>query len=160
VKYIKGELEMFKGIILGIFAQLAFAIGLTLINQAKFENDQDFLKSNVVLILAGCFSVIILSYFFLRNSQNWGIINGNNFFYLLFGSLFLLVIGEYFFLKGASVSNVTTVSLTALAFPIVALLTEYTFFKFGLAQKPPAIEINHLIGFVFSTIGFILFTKS
>ncbi|MGZ4955192.1 MAG: hypothetical protein ACXV8Q_08755 [Methylobacter sp.] len=149
---------MTKGIIFGVLAQLAFSIGLTFINQADFDGNQHFLKSNLILILSGILSAAILSYLFITNQLDVTVINGKNCIWLFSGSIFLLVIGEYFFIKGASVSSVTNVSITALAFPIVALITEYIASKL-LNQRMPVVELKHIIGFIFIAAGFIIYTN-
>lgn len=145
------------GIVFGVIAQLAFAIGLVLINQVDLDDSQQFLKSSLVIFFAGLFSLPILGYLFLSTPQYLMVVNRKSCMLLLIGSLFLLVIGEYFFIKGAALSSVTSVSLTALAFPVMAVMAEYVASRmFGYQMQ--AVEIKHIVGFVFISAGFIIYT--
>lgn len=148
---------MTLGLVFGVIAQLAFAVGLTLINQVVFDDSQEFLKSSLVLLLAGIFSLPILGCIFLSTPQHFMAISRKNFYLIMVGSLFLLVIGEYFFIKGAALSSVTSISLTALAFPIMAVIAEYiASIIFG--YKMQVIEMKHVVGFVFIAVGFVVYT--
>lgn len=148
---------MTLGLVFGVIAQLAFAVGLTLINQVVFDDSQQFLKSSLVLLLAGAFSLPILGYIFLSTPQYFMAIDRKSFSLIMIGSLFLLVIGEYFFIKGAALSSVTSISLTALAFPIMAVIAEYiASIIFG--YKMQVIEMKHIVGFVFIAVGFVVYT--
>lgn len=147
---------MIKGIFWGFLAQLAFALGLAFINQANFSEDQQLLKSNLILLFSASFSGLIVLSIFLANPESLSVLN-QNWFYLLIGSFFLLVIGEYFLIVGISVSDITVVSLTALAFPVFALVVEFLSGKmFG--QKIPIVTIHEIVGFFFIAIGFMIFT--
>lgn len=148
---------MTLGLVFGVIAQLAFAVGLTLINQVVFDDGQQFVKSSLVLFLAGAFSLPILGYVFISTPQYFMDIDRKGFILILIGSLFLLVIGEYFFIKGAALSSVTSMSLTALAFPVVAVIAEYVA-SVIFGYKMQAIEIKHIVGFAFIAVGFVVYT--
>jgi len=148
---------MITGIILGLLAQLSFAVGLAFINQADFGVNQYFIKSNLVLLFSGFISLLILVFLYATAGGNLSFVNWKNCKWLLIGSFLLLVVGEYFFIKGASVSGITTVAFTALAFPIIALLIDYATSRF-IGNETPLVGLKHIIGFVFVVVGFIIYT--
>jgi drug/metabolite transporter (DMT)-like permease len=63
--------------------------------------------------------------------------------------VFALLIGEVFYITGISSSNVTTVSYTALAYPVVALL-------FDSVRGRAIMTTQDIIGFAFVSIGFLV----
>jgi len=146
---------MVKGILFGLSAQFIFAFGLVLIKQASFGENQNLLKSSLVLMLAGLISVLIVAYLFWSKPENLSILNINNTLYLVFGALFLYLIGDYLYIRGMSESNATAVALTAIAFPLFALLIEYIELKF-FGKTIPSLKIQHIIGFFSLVAGYTL----
>ncbi|MCI5157947.1 MAG: hypothetical protein D3906_05800 [Candidatus Electrothrix sp. AUS1_2] len=148
---------MIKGLMLGLLAQVFFSFGLVFVNQSTFDKIQNLIKSNIIIVTIVPFLFIISYCVFFSFLRSYDFYNSINSVYLLIASLFLLIAGEYFFIRGASFSSITTVSLTALAFPIVITFVEYMkSMIFG--QEPPVIEIRQVVGFLFIGAGFVIYT--
>jgi len=147
--------KMLKGIFLGLVAQFIFALGLVFIKQASFTESQNLLKSSLVLMFAGLISVLIVAYLFWSKPENFSVLNTNNTLYLVVGALFLFIIGDYLYIRGMSESNATAVALTAIAFPLFALLIEYAELKF-FGKTIPSLKMQHIIGFFSLVAGYTL----
>lgn len=139
---------MVKGIVLGLFAQVAFVVGFTFIDQTVAIKSQ-IVKTSLVLCFSGVAAVPIATYFFLSSKEYLSILVQKDLLYLALGSVFALLIGEVFYITGISSSNVTTVSYTALAYPVVALL-------FDSVRGRAIMTTQDIIGFAFVSIGFLV----
>lgn len=148
---------MIKGLLLGLLAQVFFAFGLVFINQSTFDKIQNIIKSNIFIVTSVSFLFALSCFLVFYFSRTHEIFNSLISIYYLLISLFLLIVGEYFFIRGATFSSITTVSLTALAFPVVITFVEYMKCLI-LGQEPPVIETKQIIGFLFIGAGFVMYT--
>jgi len=139
---------MGRGILLGLAAQVAFALGFVSINQASSVKNQ-ILTTSVVLCFAGSVAVVFIAYFVLIGDGNLKSIELRQWVYLGVGSLLALVIGELFFIWGMAASNVTTVGYTALAYPVIALTIEWV-------QGKVSVTWRDMVGFLLLAAGFVL----
>jgi uncharacterized membrane protein len=104
-----------------------------------------------MLLISGIIAFIIVVFFSLSGTENLSSINKKDWFYLVTGSLFVLVIGYILYIAGLSASNVTTMAYTALAYPALALLIEIMLGKIKVSN----LTIQEIAGFFFLVVGYI-----
>lgn len=139
---------MLKGILFGLIAQVAFAIGFVFISQVTQIQNQ-LLKACLNLCISAVFTCAVVGYFYFVNAENLTVLSRKSLWLLGIGSLLVLVVGDTFFIAGISASNVNTVAYTSLARPAIALLLEFILGKVTLT-------LRDLIGFVLLAAGFIV----
>src|SRR5258708_10617467 len=76
-----------------------------------------------MLILCTGGVIAAVATFYLQASGHIQLValSGSDILFLILGSILILVVGEFLYIAGLSASNLTTMSFTALAYPIAAL---------------------------------------
>jgi len=157
--------SIFLGLMWGLFAQVSFAIGFELIGQTATPDEHGFFAPFFRTILVISFSgiiallVVIIAFSSKNEEMIMMFISDNKWLYLLGGSIAAILLGEFCFIKGMSVSYFTIVSLTAFLFPVVALIVGHfgsEFPKIFPASKTLTIQTSDYIGFLFLFVGFLL----
>jgi drug/metabolite transporter (DMT)-like permease len=142
---------MVKGLVLGLVFQVVVAVGWTLIgNITGIKND--LFKALLILCAAGVIAAAIAIYLQVSGRSQLVALSGNDLLFLVLGSILALVVGEILYVAGLSASNLTTMALTALAYPIVALVLDLMLQRTTLSS----FTLRDYIGIGFSVMGFIL----
>ncbi len=137
---------MTQGVLLGLLAQMAFAIGFTLIGIADtFRNT--VVKTSLAIVMASVICLVTL--IILRGQTDFHAVSAKHWVYVSIGAVVALFIGETLFITGIAKSNVTAVAYTALAYPVMSLAVESALGRASLTLRDG-------VGFVFLCIGFII----
>ena len=142
---------MNKGIVLGLLFQVVSAIGYILISHVTVVTN-NVLKASLALCTAGVIGFALTLYSFSSRIEKLSVLTDTNLLFLLAGSVVSLVIGQILYLTGLSVSNLTTMAYTALAYPAVALILEIALGRVKLAS----LTYRDLLGLALLVVGFLV----
>jgi drug/metabolite transporter (DMT)-like permease len=139
---------MVKSIVVGLIAQVVLAVAFLAITEVTFAKNQVF-KATLLHSIAGLVACLIVALFFLPDLASSMTLAYRGAWYLVLLAGVSLVVGDILLIIGISLSNVTAVAYTALAYPGIVLILETL-----LGRTAPTWQ--DLAGFVFLAIGFIL----
>ena len=142
---------MIKGLILGLLFQVVVAVGWAFIGGITGIKN-DLFKAMLMLCVAGVVAAAVVLYLQVSGHSQFVTLSASDLLLLVLGSILALVVGEILYVVGLSASNLTTMGLTALAYPIVALLLDLVFRRIALSS----FTLRDFLGIGFSVIGFIL----
>lgn len=144
---------MVKGLVFGLLFQVVGAVGFTLIgNITGIKND--LFKAMLVVCVAAVVAVGVALYLQVSGHSQLVSLSASDLLFLVVGSILVLVVGQFLYLSGLSASNLTTMALTALAYPIVALVLDLVLRQVALSS----FTLRDFIGIVLTVMGFILLT--
>jgi drug/metabolite transporter (DMT)-like permease len=142
---------MVKGLVLGLVFQVVVAVGWALIGSITGIKN-DLLKAMLVVCVASVVAVAVVLYLQVSGRSQLATLSGSDLLFLVLGSIFVLVIGQILYLLGLSASNLTTMGLTALAYPIVALVLDLVLRRIALSS----FTVRDFVGIGLVVVGFIL----
>jgi len=142
---------MVKGLVLGLVFQVVVAVGWTLIGNIT-DIKSDLFKTMLILCVGGVIAVAVVLYLQLSGRSQLVTLSGRVILFLILGSILILVVGEFLYVAGLSASNLTTMALTALAYPIVALVLDLVLRRVALSS----FTLRDFVGIGLSVMGFIL----
>lgn len=137
---------MKQGIILGLLANICFAIGFFLIGQATGVRNS-LVKSALAIIIAAVPCLLYLLVF--RQQIDWGTATNSHWLKLTLGAVIVFVAGEMFFIAGVDKSSHRVLAYTALAFPLFAVTLD-------VALKRSTFVLSDLFGFGLLVAGFLV----
>src|SRR2546423_317223 len=114
---------MIKGLIFGLLAQIVVAVGFTLIGSIKGIKN-DLFKTMLILCIGGVIATVAAFYLQASGHSQFVALSGSDLLFLILGSILVFVVGEFLYIAGLSASNLTTMSFTALAYPVAALVLD------------------------------------
>jgi len=142
---------MVKGLVLGLVFQVVVAVGWTLIGNIT-DIKSDLFKTMLILCVGGVIAVAVVLYLQVSGRSQLVTLSGRDILFLVLGSTLALVVGEFLYVVGLSASNLTTMALTALAYPIVALVLDLVLRRVALSS----FTLRDFVGIGLSVMGFIL----
>src|SRR5262245_32321580 len=124
---------MVKGLILGLVYQVVVAVGWAIIgNITGVKND--LFKAMLMVCAASVIAAAVAIYLQVSGRSQLITLSGSDLLFLVLGSILVLVVGEILYVVGLSASNLTTMALTALAYPICGLVLDLILRRISLSS--------------------------
>ena len=143
---------MLKGILFGLVMQVISAVGYLIIaNALSIKNE--FFRTGLMICFACVVAVIVMVYTVTTGTQKLSEIERKDYLYIAIGSIMVMFIAQVIFFFGVQASNMTTMSYTMLAFPIISLILELIVGRIKLSS----LGIHDLVGFALMVAGYMVF---
>jgi drug/metabolite transporter (DMT)-like permease len=142
---------MVKGILLGILMQLISVVGyLIIVNVTSIKNE--WFRSGLMICFASVVAFIVTGYTVISGQQQLSAIKPKEYVYIAIGSVVVMFIAQVIYFFGVQASNMTTMSYTVLAFPVISLILELVLGRVKLSS----LGIHDLAGFTLLVAGYIV----
>jgi drug/metabolite transporter (DMT)-like permease len=142
---------MLKGILLGILMQIISAVGyLAIVNVTSIKNE--WFRSGLMICFASVVALIVTGYTVFSGQQQLSAIKPKEYVYIAVGSIVVMFVAQVIYFVGVQASNMTTMSYTMLAFPVVSLVLELVLGRIKLSS----LGIHDLAGFVLLVVGYVV----
>jgi drug/metabolite transporter (DMT)-like permease len=147
----KEEGKVVKGILLGILMQTISAVGyLVIVNVTSIKNE--WFRSGLMICFASVVALIVTAYTVFSGRQQLSAIKPQEYVYIAIGSIIVMFVAQVVYFVGVQASNMTTMSYTMLAFPIISLVLELTLGRVKLSS----LGIHDLAGFALLVAGYVV----
>jgi drug/metabolite transporter (DMT)-like permease len=142
---------MVKGILLGILMQLVSAVGyLVIVNVTSIKNE--WFRSGLMICFASVVALIVTGYMVISGQQQLSAIKPKEYVYIAVGSVVVMFLAQVVYFLGVQASNMTIMSYTMLAFPVISLILELVLGRVKLSS----LGIHDLAGFALLVAGYIV----
>jgi drug/metabolite transporter (DMT)-like permease len=142
---------MLKGILLGILMQIISAVGyLAIVNVTSIKNE--WFRSGLMICFASVVALIVTGYTVFSGQQQLSAIKPKEYVYIAVGSIVVMFVAQVIYFVGVQASNMTTMSYTMLAFPVVSLVLELVLGRIKLSS----LGIHDLAGFALLVAGYVI----
>ena len=142
---------MVKGILLGILTQIISAVGyLVIVNVTSIKSE--LFRSGLMICFASIVALIVTGYTVVSGHQQLSAIQTKEYVYIAVGSVMVMFVAQVVYFFGVQASNMTTMSYTMLAFPIISLALELVVGRI----KPSSLGIRDLVGFGLLVAGYVV----
>jgi len=142
---------MSKGIFLGILLQCISATGyLVIINVTSIKNE--WFRTGLMIFFAGIVALIVAGYTVISGKQHLSAIQPKEYVIIAIGSIMVMFVAQVVYFFGVQASNMTTMSYTMLAFPVVSLILELIMGRVKLSS----LGMYDLIGFALLVAGYVV----
>ncbi len=142
---------MVKGILLGILVQCISAVGyLVIVNVTSIKSE--LFRSGLMICFASVVALIVTGYTVLSGQQQLSAIQTKEYVYIALGSIMVMFVAQVVYFFGVQASNMTTMSYTMLAFPIISLILELVLGRVKLSS----LGIRDLVGFGLLVAGYVV----
>ncbi len=143
---------MSKGIILGLLMQCISATGyLVIVNVTSIKSE--WFRTGLMIISASVVALIVTGYTVFSGQQQLLAIQAREYIYIAIGSIMVMFVSQTLFFFGVQVSNMTTMSLTLLAFPFISLILELALGRVKLSS----LGIYDMVGFILIAVGYVVY---
>ena len=145
---------MARGIMLGMLMQLISAVGyLVLVNVDSIKSE--WFRTGLMICFAGIVAVVVSGYIVFTGQQDLASIAPREYVVIAIGAIMVMFVAQLIFFFAVKVSNLTTVSLTLLAFPFVSLALEIILGRVKLSS----LGWYELIGFALIVAGYVVYVS-
>jgi drug/metabolite transporter (DMT)-like permease len=142
---------MSKGILLGILMQTISAVGyLVIMNITSIKSE--WFRSGLMICFAGVVALIVTGYTVVSGQQQLSAIQIKEYVYIAVGSVMVMFVAQVVYFFGVQASNMTTMSYTMLAFPVISLILELALGRIKLSS----LGIRDFIGFALLVAGYVV----
>jgi drug/metabolite transporter (DMT)-like permease len=142
---------MVKGILLGILMQLVSAVGyLVIVNVTSIKNE--WFRTGLMICFASVVALIVTGYMVISGQQQLSAIKPKEYVYIAVGSVVVMFLAQVVYFLGVQASNMTIMSYTMLAFPVISLILELVLGRIKLSS----LGIHDLAGFALLVAGYIV----
>ena len=142
---------MSKGIFLGILLQCISATGyLVIVNVTSIKNE--WFRTGLMIFFAGIVALIVAGYAVISGKQQLSAIQPKEYITIANGSIMVMFVAQVVYFFGVQASNMTTMSYTMLAFPVISLILELILGRVKLSS----LGMYDLIGFVLLVAGYVV----
>jgi len=142
---------MSKGIFLGILLQCISATGyLVIVNVTSIKNE--WFRTGLMIFFAGIVALIVAGYAVISGKQQLSAIQPKEYITIAIGSIMVMFVAQVVYFFGVQASNMTTMSYTMLAFPVISLILELILGRVKLSS----LGMYDLIGFVLLVAGYVV----
>jgi len=142
---------MSKGILLGILLQCISATGyLVIVNVTSIKSE--IFRTGLMIFFAGIVALIVLGYSVFTGQQQLSAIQPKEYLTIAIGSIMVMFVAQVVYFYGVQASNMTTMSYTMLAFPVVSLILELILGRVKLSS----LGIYDLVGFALLVAGYVV----
>ncbi len=145
---------MFKGILLGLLMQCMSAIGyLILVNVPSIRSE--WFRTSLMILSASLIAIVVAGYVVISGQQQLSEISIGQYIIMALGSIMVMFVAQALFFFGVQASNMTTISLTLLAFPFISLALELIVGRVEWSS----LGIYELAGFALIAVGYIVYVS-
>lgn len=143
---------MSKGLLLGILLQCISATGyLVIVNVTSIKSE--LFRTGLMIFFAGIVALIVLVYTVFSGQQDLSAIQPKEYVTIAIGSIMVMFVAQVIYFFGVQASNITTMSYTMLAFPIISLILELVLGRVKLSS----LGIYDFAGFALMVAGYLVF---
>ncbi len=111
---------MFKGILLGLLMQCMSAIGYLMLVEVPSIKSEWF-RTSLMILSSSLVALFVAGYTVISGQQQPSAISIGQYVFIALGSIMVMFVAQALFFFGVQASNMTTISLTLLAFPFISL---------------------------------------
>ena len=145
---------MFKGILLGLLMQCMSAIGYLMLVEVSSIKSEWF-RTSLMILSASLVALVVAGYTVISCQQQLSAISIGQYVIIALGSIMVMFVAQALFFFGVQASNITTISLTLLAFPFISLALELILGR----VKWSSLGIHELAGFTLIAVGYVVFVS-
>jgi hypothetical protein len=143
---------MSKGIMLGLLMQCISAVGyLVIVNVTSIKSE--LFRTGLMICFASVVAFAVTGYAVFSGQQELSAIQPREYIIIGIGSIMVMFVAQLIFFLGVQVSNVTTMALTLLAFPIISLILEIIV---GMVELS-SLGIYDRVGFMLMVAGYVVY---
>ncbi|KAA3646735.1 MAG: hypothetical protein DWQ07_11060 [Chloroflexi bacterium] len=143
---------MYKGLLLGILLHSISATGyLVIVNVTSIKSE--LFRTGVMICFASVVALAVVLFTVFTGQQQLAAIQPKEYIYIAIGSIMVMFVAQLVYFLGVRVSNMTTMALTVLAFPIISLILEVVLGRVKLSS----LGIYDLAGFALMFLGYVVF---
>ena len=142
---------MVKGIVLGILVQFISVVGyLVIVSVTSIKNE--WFRSGLMICFASVVALIVTGYTVVSGKQSLSAIRPKEYLYIAAGSILVMFIAQVIYFFGVQASNMTTMSYTMLAAPVISLMLELLLGRVKLSS----LGMHDLAGFALLFTGYLV----
>ena len=145
---------MFKGIMLGLLMQCMSAIGyLILVGVPSIRSE--WFRTSLMILSASLVAIVVAGYVVISGQQQLSEISIGQYIIMALGSIMVMFVAQALFFFGVQASNMTTISLTLLAFPFISLALELILGRVEWSS----LGMYELVGFALIAAGYAVYVS-
>jgi drug/metabolite transporter (DMT)-like permease len=145
------EIKMSMGILLGILLQCISATGyMVIVNVTSIKSE--WFRTGLMIFFAGVVALIVAGYTVISGKQQLSAIQPKEYVFIAIGSIMVMFVAQVVYFFGVQASNMTTMSYTMLAFPIISLILELLLGRVKLSS----LGVYDLVGFALLVAGYVV----
>ncbi len=145
---------MSKGIMLGLLMQCISAVGYLAIAEVASIKSEWF-RTSFMILSASIVALLVTGYTLISGHQQLSVISAKEYTILITGSIMVMFVAQALFFFGVQASNMTTISLTLLAFPFISLFLELLLGRVELSS----LGLREWVGFVLIAVGYVVYSS-
>jgi hypothetical protein len=131
--------------------QIISAVGYLVIADITSIKNEWF-RSGLMICFASVVALVVTAYTVFSGQQQLSAIKIKEYVYIAVGSIMVMFVAQVVFFVAVRASNMTTMSYTMLAFPIISLVLELVLGRIKLSS----LGIHDLAGFVLLVAGYVV----
>ena len=123
---------------------------MVIVNVTSIKNE--WFRTGLMIFFAGVVALIVAGYTVISGKQQLSAIQPKEYVTIAIGSIMVMFVAQVVYFFGVQASNMTTMSYTMLAFPVVSLILELILGRVKLSS----LGMYDLVGFALLVAGYVV----